>query len=187
LVSLLEGTASGSDIDPDIQRITEMGLGDFETYIEVLVALRGRYHRQYIIECLDSLLLKNSDTGLLRQARAKGSPRRFVLGSRLLEVLLQVAVLRPDGSSFTTREIRIEELLEFLRERYGLYIDCLPSANGLRQPSILDRQALRQNVETFKTRLREIGFFQDLSDAYITQTVTPRYTITAEATAHRGV
>jgi hypothetical protein len=41
----------------------------------------------------------------------------------------------------------------------------------------LDRQALRGNFEAFKTRLREIGFFQDLSDAWITQTVTPRYRI----------
>jgi len=30
-----------------------------------------------------------------------------------------------------------------------------------------------------KDRLREIGFFRDLSDAYITQTITPRYAIAA--------
>jgi hypothetical protein len=189
LASLIEDFSTGSNgvADPDIQRVTEMGLGDFETYIEILVALRGRFHRQYITECLDSLLLKNSDAGLLRQPRAKGSQRRFVLGSRLLEVLLQIAVLEPHGVSFLTREIRIDELLLFLRERYGIHIDRLPPGDGFRQPSMMDRQALRQNVETFKTRLREIGFFQDLSDAYITQAVTPRYTITAESALYRDV
>ena len=33
----------------------------------------------------------------------------------------------------------------------------------------------------FISRLREIGFYSDLSDAYLTQTVTPRYTIEAGA------
>jgi hypothetical protein len=94
-----------------------------------------------------------------------------------LEVLLQIAILEPQGSSFATREIRIDELLSFLRRRYGLYIDRLPNGDGFEQTSIADRQALRANIEAFKTRLREIGFFQDLSDAYITQTVTARYAI----------
>ena len=183
LASLVEETQSGKseEIDPEIRHVLDMGLDDFDTYIEILVALRGKFHRERITKCLDSFLMKNSDSGLLAQARAKKSPRYFSMGSRLLEVLLQIAVLTPQGSSFKTREIRIEELLQFLRERYGIYIDQLPIYDGFDHTSILDRQALRRNVEAFKTRLREIGFFQDLSDAYITQTVTPRYTITPEA------
>ncbi|HEY9631224.1 MAG TPA: hypothetical protein V6C84_28370 [Coleofasciculaceae cyanobacterium] len=183
LASLVEESKSGKtqDVDPEVQRVLDMGLDAFETYIEILIALRSKFHRERVTKCLDSFLMKNSDTGLLAQARAKGSPRYFSMGSRLLEVLLQIAVLTPQGTSFKTREVRIEELLQFLRERYGIYIDQLPSYDGFQQASILDRQALRQNVNTFKTRLREIGFFQDLSDAYITQTVTPRYTITQDA------
>ncbi|MEB3215636.1 MAG: hypothetical protein VKN72_05160 [Nostocales cyanobacterium 94392] len=64
----------------------------------------------------------------------------------------------------------------FSRSRFSIV--NLP-ADGFGEASILDQQALRKNITAFKTRLREIGFFQDLSDAYITQTVTPRYTITA--------
>jgi len=98
----------------------------------------------------------------------------------LLEVLLQIAVLKPQGASFITREMRIDDLLAFLRNRYGLYIDCLPPGDGFGRPGITDLQALSRNKEAFKMRLREIGFFQDLSDAYVTQTITPRYTITAD-------
>lgn len=177
LASLIEESTSGSeDIDPEIREVTAMGLGEFESYIEILMAYRGKYHRQYITECLDSLLLKNKENGLLAQSRTKGSPRRFVLGSKLLEVLLQVAVLTQDDGRFVTREVRIEELLAFLKNRYGLHIDRLPEgaqANG----SILDRRALRLNLEAFKRRLREIGFYEDLSDAYVTQKVSPRYAI----------
>lgn len=175
LVSLIEESDSAGDRDLEIDRITALGLTDFETFIEILVTRRGAFHRDYITQCLDSLLLKNSDAGLLRQPR--GSARSFNMGSRLLEVLLQLAVLTQRGASFTTREMSIEDLLAFLRLRYGLYIDRLPEADGFIAPSILDRQALRKNVEAFKNRLREIGFFEDLSDAFITQAVKSRYQI----------
>ena len=153
-----------------------MGLGEFDAFIEILMAYRSRFHRQYITECLDSLMLKNKDSGMLAQGRGKGSPRRFVLGSKLLEVLIQVAVVNQDAGRLTTREVRIEDLLTFLRQRYGLHIDRLP-AGVQATASIADRRALRLNLEAFKRRLREIGFYQDLSDAYVTQKVSPRYTI----------
>jgi hypothetical protein len=50
-----------------------------------------------------------------------------------------------------------------------------PGEEGFEEAGIDERQALRANVTPFKTRLREIGFYRDLSDAYVTQTVTPRY------------
>lgn len=177
LASMLEEQGSDNDdVDPEIKEITEMKLGEFESFIEIIMAYRGKYQRQFVTECLDSLLLKNKESGLLSQARSKGSPRRFVMGSKLLEVLLQVAVLTQVEGRFVTQEVRIEDLIAFLRNRYGLYIDRLPEyiqAGG----SVLDRRALRLNVEAFKRRLREIGFYEDLSDAYVTQKVSPRYTI----------
>jgi hypothetical protein len=91
-------------------------------------------------------------------------------------VLLQVAVLTQYEGHFVTREIRIEELLTFLRNRYGLYIDQLQEKDHSNS-NIIDRRALRLNLEAFKRRMREIGFYEDLSDAYVTQKVSPRYAI----------
>jgi hypothetical protein len=171
-------TTDGADIDPEIRRITEMSLSDFEKYIEILVTMRGKFHREYLVRCIDSLLQKNRESGLLKQSRGKFAERRFFMGTRLLEVILQIAVLKPQGKSFVSAEIRIDDLIQFLSARYGIYVDRLPERfDSIGSPSILDRQALRGNFEAFKTRLREIGFFQDLSDAWITQTVTPRYRI----------
>ena len=95
------------------------------------------------------------------------------------EVLLQIAVLRQDTPSgpFYTGELRIEALLTWLRERYGLHIDRLPRGDGFGAPSIEDRAALRENTAAFTARLREVGFYRDLSDAYVSQTLTPRYRI----------
>jgi len=97
------------------------------------------------------------------------------------------AVLRPGGVvGYHTAPLRIEEVLLFLRERYGLYIDRLPPGDGFGTPSIQDRAALRENVVAFTARLREIGFYRDLSDAYVTQTVTPRYVIDMHGTMSGG-
>lgn len=181
IVTLLEDVSNNSgQLDPEVAAITSLQLSKFETFIEILVMLRSRFHGDYITQCFDSLMLKNSEACLLRQARVRKSPRYFGMGSKLLEVLLQLAVLVPKGSGYTTRELSIDALLDWLRQRYGLYIDRLPSGDGFSDASILDRQALRANVEAFKNRLREIGFFEDLSDAYITQTVRSRYQIEGE-------
>jgi hypothetical protein len=179
LAGLLESLSEGdAGLDSEVDAITKMGLSDFETYIEILVALRGAFHRKYIIESLDATMLKNKSGALLAQTRARNAPRRFALESRLLEVLLQIAVLRPGGDQgYFTGEMRIDDLLAFLRERYGIYIDQLPSGDGFTTPTIDERKALRSNVQAFTGRLREIGFYRDLSDAYVTQTVVPRYAI----------
>ncbi|SHK89044.1 hypothetical protein SAMN02745216_04255 [Desulfatibacillum alkenivorans DSM 16219] len=180
LASLIEESgANADDLDPEIREVMDMGLNEFDSFIEILMAYRSKYHRQYITECLDALLQKNKDTGMLAQARTKGSPRRFVLGSKLLEVLLQLAVLDQEDGRFVTRELKIEDLLTFLQRRYGIHIDRLPDQAG--EGSILERRALRLNLEAFKRRLREIGFYEDLSDAYVTQKVSPRYRIEAGA------
>lgn len=183
LAGLLESLSEGdAGLDAEVEAITKMGLSDFETYIEILVAVRGAFHRKYIIESLDATMLKNKSGALLAQTRARNAPRRFALESRLLEVLLQIAVLRPGGDQgYFTGEMRIDDLLSFLRERYGLYIDQLPPGESFATPTIDERKALRSNVQAFTGRLREIGFYRDLSDAYVTQTVVPRYTIAERA------
>ncbi|QDU76842.1 hypothetical protein Pan97_38990 [Bremerella volcania] len=170
--------ASKEDIAPEIEAVVDMGLSDFETYIEIIVGLQAAGHRRNIVTALDSLMMKNDQGALLAQPRVRNSKRRVVLDGRLLEVLLQIAVLRPGGRrGFHTTEMRIEEVLLFLRERYGIYVDRLPPNDGFGEASITDREALRENLALFKTRRREVGFYRDLSDAYVTQTVTPRYSI----------
>ena len=183
LTGVLEDSAgNGEELGPEIQAILSMDLSPFETYIEILVAIRGQFYRKYIMQTLESLMLKNKPGALLVQARTRNAPRRFVLDSRLLEVLLQIAVLKPGKSSFYSASMRIDELLEYLRDRYGLYIDQLPTEDGFSAPSIIERQALKENRQAFTDRLREVGFYRDLSDAYITQTVKPRYEIVEKST-----
>ncbi|MER5623051.1 hypothetical protein ABT061_18625 [Streptosporangium sp. NPDC002544] len=179
LSRVLESSRStGEELDSTIAQILELDLDPFSTYIDVITAFRVRFHRQYITECLDSLLLKNRPGAMIAQPRR--GERRFVLDSRLLEVLLQIALLQPGGSQgFHTEPLRVDQFLAILRERYGLHIDRLPTGDGFGQAGITDQAALRENTRAFTARLREIGFYSDMSDAYLTQTITPRYVVPA--------
>lgn len=188
LAAILEDTSGDSeDVAPEIRHLLDMRLPAFETYVELLFAHRGDFHRKYIVECVDSLLMKNRAGAVIAQPRTKSAPRRFIIDSRLLEVLLQVAVLRPGGAlGFHTASLRVDEFLSFIQDRYGIYISQLPPGDGFGEATLSERAALRANVSAFTSRLREVGFYQDLSDAYITQTVTPRYTIAEANTEPEG-
>jgi hypothetical protein len=178
LDDLLESVDPASELPAEIAQILDLAMDEKTTYLEILTAYRGDFHRRYLNECLDSLLLKNRAGALIAQPR--GQPRRFVLDSRLIEVLLQIALLRPSGGAFHTESLRVDEFLTVLRLRYGIHVDRLPAGEGFAPPSIDDRAALRDNVRAFTDRLREIGFYSDLSDAYLTQTIRPRYVISED-------
>lgn len=148
----------------------------FEKYVEILVKEKGPYQHKYHLTFIDSLCQKNNDRGFLAQGRSKKHPRRYVLGTRLLETLVQIQVLDREDDKFITRSLSIEELMENLRERYGLII------NGQNEERFKDADlhtniAFKENVEAFKLKLRQIGFYNDLSDAYILQKIRPRYSL----------
>ncbi|SFO15562.1 hypothetical protein SAMN04489713_104309 [Actinomadura madurae] len=176
-LAVIEGTrTSDADTDREIEQILQLGLDDFTAYIQIITAYRVGFHRKYLTGCLDSLLLKKRPGALIAQPR--GGDRRFVLDSRLLEVLLQLSLLKQgDDGEYYTAALRVDEFLDILRERYGLYIDRLPAGDGFARSTIDQQAAFRANVGAFTARLREIGFYSDLSDAYLTQTITPRYTV----------
>ncbi|MCC2523578.1 methylation-associated defense system protein MAD7 [Vibrio coralliilyticus] len=178
LDSSISSANESEDIPPEIHAITQLGLSEFETYIEILLFVQGNAIRSGFVKNLDSLMLKNKPGALLEQSAGSYGSRRFCLDGRLLEVLLQLAVLSPGGDlGFHTRELRVDELLTFLQSRYGIFIDSLPETDVFAEQSITVSAALRANLAGFKRRLREIGFYKDLSDAYVTQTVSPRYVI----------
>lgn len=170
------------ELPAELKRVTQLGLDPFDEYTEMLMHYKGRYYRGQFVKCLDSMLLKHRPGALLAQPRGGGdaSTRRFVLDARLLEVLLQVSLLREgdDGSGdLATSPMRVDTFLALLRDRYGLYIDRLPDGDGFTGAHLDDQAALRANSAALLNRLREIGYYQDMSDAYLTQTITPRYAI----------
>lgn len=151
----------------------------FDKYIELILKARGNYQFRFHIQLFDNLSQKNNERGFLAQGRSRKHPRRFVLGTRLLETLVQILVLESDGTNFHTRTLSIEDLIKSIRERYGLIINGL-SENRFNSADVNTHLAFKENVEAFKLKLRQIGFYNDLSDAYILQRIRPRYELNAQ-------
>ncbi len=113
---------------------------------------------------------------MLVGGRSRRNKRRFVIGTRLLETLVQLRVLRADGNTYRTQPVSIEDFLSWLHERYGLIV------SGINTPRFMGsdletHQAFRDNLKAFHNKLRQIGFYTVLSDAYIMQKIRPRYTL----------
>jgi hypothetical protein len=175
--SLMDAGGEGEP-DPQLVAIRKLGLSTLDTYVEMIYLLRQRFHQNYYTQLLDSLFQKNREQGLLRAGYGRYNTRRYGAGSALIETLLQIALLEPVADGFRSRTLRVDEFLEWLRARYGFYISRLPADQ---EPTIEDLRALRLNVQDFKDRLRDIGFYTDLSDAYVAQVIRPRYHIQQES------
>lgn len=146
----------------------------FDKYIELIIKARGAYQYRYHVQLIDNLSQKNSERGFMSQGRSKKHPRRYVLGTRLLETLVQILVLDVENDQFKTKTLSIEELIANIRDRYGLIINGL-SEERFEDADLNTHLAFKENVEAFKMKLRQIGFYNDLSDAYILQRIRPRY------------
>lgn len=170
---------SGNWDADDQELVNEFAVYDSSSYnnhIELLMRLRGNYQYRYHIQMIDNLSNKNNERGFMAQGRSKKNPRRFVLGTRLLEALTQLNLLESNNDTLTSKAVSIEELMQIFKDRYGLII------NGLDDKRFADAdlntiQAFKENVSAFKNKLRQIGFYNDLSDAFILQKIRPRYEI----------
>lgn len=171
-----ENSTDTEDDSMDFKSIIDMNLPPFETFIEIIMQARSAFHYKYHRQMLDSLLQKNKDTGLLWAGRSLRYPRRFWMGSRMLETLIQLAVLVPEHNGFSSKPILIEEYLDWMLNRYGIIVNGI-GMQRFEQAGISVHTAFRDNLTSLKAKLRETGFFNVLSDAYIMQRIRPRYEI----------
>ena len=147
----------------------------FDKYVMTLLKAKGAYQYRYFQQFLDAISMKNTDYGFMADGRSRKHPRRAVLGSRLLETLVQLLVLEPkEGVGFSSHSLSIDDLISKLRNRYGIVINGL-NESKFSEADMETHHAFKENVDAFKNKLRQIGFYTDLSDAYILQKIRPRY------------
>jgi hypothetical protein len=148
----------------------------FDKYVELLIRTRGGYQYRFHTQFIDNVSQKNTERGFISQGRSRKHPRKYTLGTRLLETLVQILVLEYKDIDFITVPLSIDDLIRKLKERYGIVISGL-NDDKFQNSDLNTNLAFRENVEAFKNKLRQIGFYSDLSDAYILQKVRPRYEI----------
>jgi len=162
--------------DPDVKAILEMNISALDKYVEILCNDKSNWKNLVARhkKLLSGLCNLNREDGFLQGGR--GRKRKYVLGNLLLEVLVQLAVVSADPKGFKTQPITIVSFVEWLRDRYGIYINEVPG--GSDSPEIA--KALSKNFAALKERLRQLGFYTDLSDASNSQVIKPRFRIEPE-------
>lgn len=163
-------------ISPEELAIINSDLSPFDAFIELVTHVRQKHHLKYLTELIDKLFQKNTTFGCVTQGKTANNPRRWSLGGRLLEVFVQLSVLKWDDAGgrkqFYSEPILVDDFVQWIEARYGFVISA-----GTRAATLDEHRAYRDNVRSLKDRLREIGFYDDLSDAYNVQTIRPRYPI----------
>jgi len=143
--------------------------------VELICGKRLPIERRRMVDLIDSLTQKNRPGGFMRQTAGQGAPRWFALDSHLLETLAQIAVVdRGSDGYLRTRVVLLNWFIDWLRTRYGFVVHA-PSHRQAVPPD--EYAAWQENERQFRRRLHEIGFFTDLSDAYNSQTLRPRYQV----------
>ncbi len=150
----------------------------FDRYVHILEKTSGgsAYQYSYHLWMLDALTMKNSESMLLADGRrSRKHPRRGVIGSKLLETMVQLLVLQPDGNgSYVSHSLSIDELASLIRSRYGLIINGV-NESRFEGADVETHAAFKENMEALKNKLRQIGFYTDMSDACLLQKIRPRY------------
>ena len=104
--------------------------------------------------------------GLIRGTRNVRTSWRYAPTDDLLESLLLVS-FTADGSARPRPQLPIANLLDIMRNRFGILIDRPPAAFD----NADTRAAAAANLEAFKRRLRLLGCFDSLSDDFSAQYV----------------
>lgn len=133
------------------------------------------YQLKFSRDFIDKASMKNEASALIIDGRSRKHTRRGAIGSKLLEVLVQLLVLEqtPSGE-IDSRPLSIRQLAKEIRDRYGLIIDGTDEPR-FKDADIKTHLAFKENMNALKNKLRQIGFYTDLSDASSLQKIRPRY------------
>jgi hypothetical protein len=159
-----------------LEEITQYEDSYFDKYVAVLLKFKGGYQYKHHNHLIDNLSQKNSERGFMASGRSRKNPRKYVIGTKLLETIIQILVLDIEDGHFITKSLSIDKLTEEIRKRYGLVINGI-NEERFKNADLNTNLAFKENMDALKNKLRQIGFYDDLSDAYILQKVRPRYDI----------
>ena len=127
-----------------------------DQYVQCWMKVGSAYQIKYGRDFLDRASMKNENSALMIDGRSRKHPRRGAIGSKLLEVMVQLLVLQPkEGGGFDSKPLSIRQLAKAIRERYGLIID------GSEEPRFKDADikthlACKENINALKNKLRQI-------------------------------
>ena len=153
----------------DLAGIADSAQPAFDRLVELLASTQNNL-QDNMLSFFTACSRRNLDSGLLG-GQGKRRDNYYTLGTKLLETLVQLLVLKPSDPP-KSRPLDVYDFVEQLKERYGIWIDKPPPALDLDYES---RQAAQANFVALKEKLRQLGFFRAVTDARRMQRLKPRY------------
>lgn len=179
LDQIRHATAESADNDAErdegeetIRQVIAGANGDLlEAAVQLLVAAQQSNGVGAYIKWIKSAGGLNQDYGLILGNERGARAWRYVMSDDLLSALVDLAMIAPKAdASFGVRpRLKLGAFLEFLDQRFGLGIDRPPAF----QDDAERRAAAADNLGALKRRLRQMGYFEDLSDDFGAQYLTP--------------
>ena len=182
---LSESLEAEHEAASELLNATEMQSNVVIRLATCLAYLQGRSNTlTNILEWIDCSLMVKTPAALSRKRSVSrvtggvGSSRRdtrsFVLTDDLLDYLVHLHVAR-SSTDGVQRPLSFQQLLQAMRERYGLYVDqCPPGA-------VISDELLRLNRSVLERRLRDLGLLVGVNDAESMKHLRPRYAVGAGA------
>jgi hypothetical protein len=145
----------------------------FETLIEVILsAIRQRGNsslRKWFYSVAGLKSQKNAHmVSILGGDMRHITGWHYTMSDSVLNTLLHMCFLDNHGNLIKRTELTMEEVLGRLRKRFGVVIAVPP----LGFESIENQRAASENFIAFKKRLRQLGWFEGLSDDFDAQHIT---------------
>lgn len=139
---------------------------DIERVVQIVLASQGKSLYQSLAKWYWGTGGLTKPHGIL-WGRLKGRASwRYQPSDELLIVLVQLAAAEISRST-PGAPIRLQDVLEFLWNRFGLAIShSVPPFEGAEYAA-----AARENLQAMLARLRQMGIFDDLSDDFTVQTL----------------
>jgi hypothetical protein len=92
----------------------------------------------------------------------------YAMSDSVLNTLLHLCFVRDNGTVIHRKEIELSVVIEDFRKRFGILIDVPP--RGSESPE--DMQAATENLAAFKSRIKQLGWFEGLSDDFDAQYIS---------------
>ncbi len=173
----LEQHADDDDLPRELleeteRKCTRTGGDHIEKLVSFLYEVQHQKAAANAARWLRSAAALNRDYGCLIGSTGAGR-RWYTLNRTALAACVYLAsvALAPEarsGQPVCPRPFRLIDLLQFLYDRFGICIDRPPR----HRDSTEARRTARENLEAFKRTLRQMGFFDDMSDDFTAQWIS---------------
>jgi len=153
-----------------IDEIVSQSNSKFEAFVSLIVADLGRRSRDGYRKWFKNVggveLARGTDTVALLSGSEKTKSWGYSMTDRMLESLIDLCFVDAGGNRLFG-SLDLEDLLKRMKDRFGILINEVPPE----EENIESGIAANLNLQEFKTRLRQLGRFESLSDEFEAQYV----------------